>query len=391
MTGHLRDHLDHTPPATAPKHPGGYHFEHAGDTITIGTPTTTPPQADTWRALLAAEGYDPDQYHVNEQTGVHHRKWQQTPGGEFLHYYRFTAVRNDAKAWNIDDITAAINKRRPLKPKQRTNGTALVVNLADWQAGADHGGGPAPLLERINRLGPAVTQRWRNLRQIGIGLDRLIVHSLGDMGESCDGHYPQQLYRTHLNYEEQREFVIHATDMLLDSWAQLAPIDVYAVPGNHGEHRSNGKSNTDFRDNVDVGVWVNLAHAYSKNPDRYSHIRFRTPPGQDLDLTYSHDGYLTCLIHGHQARGGGDPAKKIDTWWRGQMAGLRPAGDAQLLVSGHYHHFRLINQGPRFHAMAPALCGSQDWWTNTAGLDSPPGTLTYTLTGDGPADWQIIH
>lgn len=389
----LRKQLD-TEPARKPRpaHKPGYEVEATGSTVSIGTALPKPPQADTWRKLLEAEGYDPDAYHVNEETGVHHRKWQQTEGGDFLHYFRFTAVRNDAKGWDVSKLIKAVGKRKARAVKEHTPGAALVVCLADWQVGADHGGGPEPLMERIRHLGPAVTQRWKDLRKVGVDLTTLYVHSMGDMGEGCDGHYAQQTYTIQLDGEEQREFVIHAADMLLEQWALFAPrIAVYAVPGNHGENRKGGKSFTTFRDNVDTGVWVNLAHAYSKNPERYGHVQFHTPTGNDLSMTYDHDGFITALAHGHQAFGGGDPAKKMDTWWRGQMAGMQPAGDADLLVTGHWHHARLAQQGARTHFMAPALCGSQSWWTNAAGLDSPPGTLTYTISSAGWDNVKIIE
>ncbi len=393
MTGKLRKHLD-TQPARRQrgKHPEGWEpgYHDDGNTVTVTTKLTQPPQADTWRALLEAEGYDPDQYHIKADHGVQHRKWQQREDGEYLRYFRFTAIRNDAREWDLDDLIKLVRKRKkrnkPADPQ--TGGAALVVNLADWQAGADHGGGPEPLAERIQALGPAVIQRWRHLRKTGVPLDRLYIHSGGDMGENCAGHYAQQAFRTTLTMEEQREFVIHALDSLIEQWLGLAPISVYAIPGNHGEQRLNDKSFTDFRDNVDIGVWVNLAHAYSKNPERYGHIQIHTPVGQDLHLTYEHDGYITTLIHGHQALGGGDPAKKLDTWWRGQMAGMQPPGDADLLITNHFHHFRIVQQGRRTHMMCPALCGTQDWWVNASGLDSPPATLTYVVTGNG---WDHIH
>lgn len=391
----LRKHLDTAPARKARrKHPAGWEpgYEDTGSTVTLTAAMPQPPQADTWRELLRAEGYDPDEYHVAETHGVQHRKWQQREGGDYLRYFKFTAVRNDATRWNADDLIARVQKRRALKPKPSTGTHALVVCLSDWQMGADHGGGPGPLIERINQLGPAVVARWRELRKLGIPLDTLYVHSGGDMGEGCGDHYAQQTYTVHLNHEEQREAVRAGLDMLIDQWAPVVPrIAVYAVPGNHGEYRKAGKSYTDLRDNVDVGVWVDLALAYSKNPGRYGHVQIHTPPDQELELTYSHEGFITTVIHGHQARSGGDVMKKMETWWKGQMAGQRPAGDADLLSTSHYHHFRISQQGPRTHMMCPALCGSQDWWVNMSGLDSPPGTLTYTLSKDGWDNLQIIE
>ena len=392
--GKLRNQLD-TDPASRkrPKHPDGWApgYVDTGDRIEVATTLTSKPQSDVWRQLLEDEGYNPDEYHIAEPDGVQHRKWQQRPGDDYLYYFKFTAVRNHRREWDPTKLVNSITKRPPLKPKQVKGGAALVVNLADWQAGADHGGGPEPLTERINALGPKVVKRWRDLRKIGIPLDTLYVHTMGDMGEGCSDHYPQQTHTIHLDGEEQREYVIHALDMLLDTWAPLAPkIAVYAIPGNHGENRKDGKSFTTFRDNVDVGAVVNVAHAFSKNPDRYGHIQFHTPTGNELSMTYEHDGFLTGLIHGHQARRGGDIPKKMKSWWQDQQFGSQPIGDADLLVTAHYHHFRAIREGVRTHFMCPALCGSQDWWNNATGLDSPPGTLTYTIDRTGWSNLEVL-
>lgn len=390
----LRKGLDSEPyRRRKPKHPDGWTpgYIDTGSSVEMAGTVSAKPQPDEWRAMLEAEGFNPDEFHVKEPDGVQVRKWQQRPGDEFLYYFKFTAVRNHKQAWDPTKLINSINRRPPLKRKPATGGTALVVNLADWQAGADHGGGEGPLLERINRLGPAVVQRWRDLRKMGVPLDTLYVHTMGDMGEGCDGHYAQQSFTVRLDAEEQREFVIAAVDMLLDTWASLAPrIAVYAIPGNHGENRKGGKSFTTFRDNVDVGAIVNVAHAFSKNPGRYGHIQFHTPVGNDLSMTYEHDGFVTGLIHGHQARSGGDIPKKMENWWKSQMYGAQPIGDADLLVTAHYHHFRVVQQGVKTHFMCPALCGTQDWWTNATGLDSPPGTLTYTIDRKGWSNLEVL-
>lgn len=374
-----------------PKHPEGWEpgYVDDGDALTVSGESVGRPQPAAWRDMLEAEGFDPDEFRIKGELQV--RKWQQRPDTRFLYYYRFTVVRNDAPVWDPKALTSAIRKRPSLRRKPVGGGHALVVNLADWQAGADHGGGPEVLLERINLLGPAVVRRWRDLRKMGVPLDRLYVHFMGDLGEGCDGHYPQQTFTVHLDGEGQREFIIAAADMLLDSWASLAPrISVYAVPGNHGENRRGGKSFTTFRDNVDVGAIVNVAHAFSKNPGRYGHIQFHTPVGNELSMTYEHDGFVTGLIHGHQARSSGDVPKKMEAWWKSQMYGAQPIGDADLLVSAHYHHFRVARQGVKTHMMCPALCGRQDWWTNATGLDSPPGTLSYTVSKFGWNNLEVL-
>lgn len=110
-----------------------------------------------------------------------------------------------------------------------------------------------------------------------------------------------------------------------------------------------------------------------------------------MTLTFEHDGLIIGLAHGHQAGfGSGDPRAKIDRWWRGQMAGQQPIGDADILITGHYHHPWMQMIGRRTHFGCPALDGGSDWFRNTAGVDSPPGVLTFTVTGDGWSHFQLL-
>ena len=399
MTATFRDALDTMAKPVGPRHvhPNGFTpgLHDRGDAIELIGSQDSKPQPEEWRELLTNEGYDPDEFRLDER-GLEIRKWQQRAGDDFLYYYKFKIVRSIANEV-LDHLSTkleAVKKRRPLTARTGLGEhAAFVVNLADWQAGASHGGGPDELANRIAEIGPAVLRRVSDLRKIGFKIDKLIVHSLGDMGEGCSAFSPMSIYQLELTDEEQRQFLLESYDSLIDQWVgQFDQITIYAVPGNHGEKRRTGEKTgfTDYRDNTDTGVWANLAWMHDKNPERYGHVSTHLPTGQDLHLTYEHDGFITCLIHGHQARGGTTPVAAIQKWWKSQMDGMTSAGDANMIVAGHHHHLRVAQPGPRTVVVAPALCGRQDWWMNHAGLDSPALTLTYLLTGDGWSQMEMI-
>ena len=149
----------------------------------------------------------------------------------------------------------------------------------------------------------------------------------------------------------------------------------------------NGRSYTDFADNRDVAVFEDVALALQENEDAFGHVRFYVPD-RELTQTINVDGLHVGIVHGHQFGGGANQEQKALNWWRGQMEGQHPIGTADMLISGHFHHLRVVQRGPRTWIQAPALDGGSEWWTNQTGLDSPPGTLTFTIR-DG--EWDHLR
>jgi predicted phosphodiesterase len=266
------------------------------------------------------------------------------------------------------------------------------VAMADWQVGKGDGDGVKGTMDRLADMVGLVEDRWRDLRKIGVPLDTIYPCWMGDLRESCNGHYAQQQFRTTLNNRDQRKVIRWAVDRAVDSWARMAPqVACKVVGGNHGEERDAGKSHTDFADNVDVAVIEDVAYAYSKNPDRYGHVSWAIP-SDDLTATFEHDGLVIGLAHGHQAGfGSGDPRTKIHNWWRGQMDGQLPIGDADVLVTGHYHHPWMIQRGKRTHIGCPALDPGSDWFRNQTGMDAPPGTMSFVVEGGRWHSLEILR
>jgi hypothetical protein len=97
------------------------------------------------------------------------------------------------------------------------------------------------------------------------------------------------------------------------------------------------------------------------------------------------------FTHGHIARGGANPAAKIEKWWTGQVMGFQPVADARILVTGHYHHLLVIESTGRTHMQCPAMDGGSGWWTESTGQHSPAGMLTFLAgSGCGPRGWSDL-
>jgi UDP-2,3-diacylglucosamine pyrophosphatase LpxH len=65
--------------------------------------------------------------------------------------------------------------------------------------------------------------------------------------------------------------------------------------------------------------------------------------------------------------------------------------DAQVLISGHYHHTNLRSQQGRHLFICPSLMAVGDWWANATGMRSDPGTLTFVIGADGWSNLEVLR
>ncbi len=368
------------------KHPKGWEpgFEWDGRKGTLIADPLYGPVSPEFEALMAELGFDPATHEIVGPIQV--RRWQQRPGDEYLYYHRATiALRTSDVEPDVDALLAEVSRRRPRKPIETTvTGAGLVVSIADIQIGKSDGDGVEGTVARLNQMICDVEARWKALRKIGVPLTTLYPCFMGDLFEGCQGHYAQQPFRTELTIRDQRKVLRAFIDSALDRWASFAPqVAVKVIGGNHGEERDgSGRSFTTFADNKDVAVVEDVAYAFSKQRDRYANVSFAIP-NDDLTLTFQHDDLIVGLAHGHQCGfGSGDPKAKIDRWWRGQMAGQQPIGDADVLITGHFHQAFMQTIGRRTHFGSPALEGGSDWYRNVAGMENKPGVLSFVLSGN---------
>lgn len=374
-----------------PQHPTGWEpgvqlYESGGILVPQPRPhdgSVVRPEQEHWADHIRRAGIDPDLVEVQEPVEI--RTWDMAIGNgevQTMVYFRARLVTRDRKRAD-DELRAWVRKWRPLRRDHPAGGDhSLIVCWADTQIGKDDGDGTVGTVERWTNSHGLVLDRYRELRKAGLDLDRIVVASLGDIVEGCSGFYAQQPYRVELNTREQRRTARQVIVSGLKAFSDVAPVTVLAVGGNHGEVRNDGKSFTDFADNIDVAVIEDAADILAEN-ERFDDVSFHIPRA-DLTQTIDLHGTVVGLAHGHQARiGGAKPAQKIETWWQGQMKGRQPIGDADVLLTGHYHHLLIQSIGPRTHMQAPALDGGSEWWTDIAGTDSPAGVLTFTVGSDG--------
>lgn len=342
-----------------------------------GTVTTDAIKGEPeWADVLRKWDLDPEEFQVVEP--VLFNSWGGEDGTN-NRQFKAKVVRRTHAAADLEPLIAQAMRH---KPKKRNYDGEAVLNvvLADWQIGkADHGG-VEETIRRVLEAKESVISRARELRKIGRPVARLNVLWTGDSVEGCLGHYPSQTYAVELDRRDQVKVTRRLLSDSLQAWSKhFEEITVAAVAGNHGENRSTGKAFTGAQDNDDLAVVEQVAEILAANPDAFGHVRFALARDA-LTLTVPACGWIVGITHGHVATRGNGAEAKLQRWWEGQAAGRQPIGDADILVTGHYHHLRVADWGGCVWLQAPAMEGGSEWFRQATGQVSQIGTLTFVTT-----------
>lgn len=360
-----------------------------------GTITTGPMEGETapdWDHVLRIWGLDPARFRVVEP--VRFNVWGD-PDGVLNRQWKGNVVsRGPDLGVDTEEIIAEISKHKPRKaaPLHTGEGVWNVV-LADWQIGKSEGGGSAGTVARVLDKIDRAEGRIRELKRLGRDLGTLQILWTGDSVEGCVGHYEMQTFSVDLDRREQNKVVRRLLIKAIERWAPLfESVRVVAVGGNHGENRSSGgKSYTSFGDNDDLGVVEAVQDALEMNPEVYGHVQFILPPDH-LTVTVDTAGWILGLTHGHTAKVSGAGVEgKLQRWFERMAATKQPIGDADILVTGHYHHLRQADWGGCHWLQAPALDGGSEWWRLMGGGVSQAGLLTFaTYPERRVADLEVL-
>jgi hypothetical protein len=362
-------------------HPTGW--EPGVDTakgVIVAPPTADAQPPNDWTEILHELKLDPDRWQVDSDT-VNVRTWDTNVGdGQIVRLFYYKAEvrpRHTETDVDIDLLMRRISKHRYRRQTKTATDRGMVVCLADWQAGPD----PEGLVAEVLRLKDRVVDRLKTERP-----SMLYVVGMGDLVESCDGHYQMQTFATGaggLNgRRDQIKLVRRLLVELVSEWSRhVDRLVLSSVPGNHGENRRSGKAFTTFEDNDDLAVVEQVGEILSANVDVYGHVRTVIPDG-DMALVLDVCGTVVAFAHGHQARKGSTPQQKMLNWWKDKAHAQHPVGDASVLCTAHYHHAQLHEDGPRVWMQCPAMAQSR-WWEEGGGPRTATGTLTFMVGPDG--------
>jgi predicted phosphodiesterase len=365
--------------------------------ITTGTLNETPKQ---WDDILRSRGLDPEVFEVVSDTmkWCSWDGWTKTADGETEPSicYSFKAEIRKRRPAEVADVSLeelykSVQKIKPKKFKGDGEST-FVVALSDWQTGNKDGGGVSKQLEAVASLTESIPQRIADLRKIGHSIGHVVVLGMGDLVEGCSGHYPAQQFRVELDRRDQVKFVRRAIRDILVAVAPTAPqVSVVAIPGNHGENRQNGKSITSVHDNDDVAVFEQVAEILAMNPDAFGHVGFRLSR-DEVALGISVSGHILAVTHGHVTKPGSNAAQALWNWWERQSMGRAYpcVADADILISGHYHHLNVKEQENRALFVCPSLTQVGDYFADSYGVRTACGTLSMVVTPDGWGELNLL-
>jgi hypothetical protein len=291
--------------------------------------------------------------------------------------YRFIVEPAPVTSTSIDGIEILNALKRSPKTKRRMSGDGtLVLNLNDTQIGKDAGGGTDATIERVDNYFHLAAQRAKEVRnQVG----DLVILLGGDLVEGCS-IYPNQSFQID---RDRRAQIRTMTGIVLDMLDRFAPefptVRVLAVPGNHGEHRLQGKR-VNRHDNDDQLVAEAAAMAAERD-QKLSHVAFNIAY-EEPAVTADIQGHILAVTHGsvYGKTGTGSPALKAYSWFKNMAAGRYPAGDASILVGNHFHHDVITNFGSLLFIQNPAMDGGSPEFADYSGTDCAPGMSTWLMT-----------
>jgi hypothetical protein len=378
------------------KHPHGWEPGYEWDgSAGVLTTTPLPEQPKTWDEFIRDAGLDPAEVEVDGPVQV--RGWDMPTGGGNLiraHYYRLTLRRRTSPGLPdlpvIMRLAKAAARRKAKTPPDELPERAVVAVFADPQTGKTASrGGTAELLARtaeaMERLGNYIADA--NAQQ-GVWLDA------GDAVESFE-NTSAQATTNDLSIMGQVEVATALQFDGIDLMCKLLPRVVAAGVGSNHCRWRNGKNQLGTpADDWGLHMLRQIQHWTDRlAPDQYEHLTVLGPKRHDETLALDVCGTIIGLAHGHQV----NQPNQIPDWWSRQTHGGQPISDADILVTGHFHHLRVepVGRNPhkdrsRWWMQAPTMDNGSDWYRLRKGYDSDPGLLVFQVTRDGWDGLRIL-
>jgi hypothetical protein len=379
----LADALDAPPAVDGPRE--NAEIEYGDDGKPVGgefTGIRSEGKLTNWDHVFEKFDLSPDDFEIIGNT-VRASTWQQsrrTDDGDrdIVNLYSYRAMfRRKSETLDLPALFAAARGRKHAQLTPAGNDRTMVVVLSDVQAGkVGSRGGTPELIERLAGVRAALEKRLRARRP-----SRIVLAEAGDIFENFEsGGNPS--FTNDLSLAQQMDLAGTIVFEFVKLCSRFAPVDVLTVTSNHTAWRS-GKQNLG-RPGDDLGLHV---HRQVAKLAAASGLRatWHFPAEYDDSISYEVGGVTLGMVHGNQF----SPGKAVE-WWQKQQHGGQPVADADVLITGHYHHLVIQPTGrstrtgrAKWWLQAPTLDNGSDWFRNLAGDDSDPGLLVFDLTADG--------
>ena len=374
------EHDDPTPPRA--QHPKGWEpgVVMLGDTGTVNTgPMLAPP--NDWADVLAVWNLDPAEYEVLEP--VQFRAWDAnlgrdndgSPRVQRFYYYRANVQRRTGRL-DVGDLIRR-SRRKDRAPKEPAAGRVFGFAVGDLQIGEwSKDGGSAAVIERFYVYLDQALDVYRAQRKNGTAGGDVVLPWLGDCVQGTNSQGGALVMRLDLTPTQQQQAVETMMADAVERFSKVADrVQLVGIPGNHDETtRIAGKMATRYDDSWAVkAAWSVAETARRAN---WANVTVRTPDVDELTVTLDLGGTIVGMLHGHQWSG---EASKGHPWLGGQAHGRQPVGDADVILTGHRHHWYMETLGHRTVIVVPSVAGDSAWWRHAKGTPTIPGALTFTL------------
>ena len=342
--------------------------------------------------LLTAHGFDPELHMI--VGGVRSTSWDvyipqknQGEDGEWkdkFYAFRFNTVERPQGRVNIDELLEVLERTTEpsVRPSVASHGASYIHAWGDLQLGKADGDGTEGTIARFMA---SVQQGVATLKERYGHVGHIHLAFVGDCVEGFNSQKGTNAWRTELTITEQvrilRRLMLHA----IKEYAPYADrVTVVSVPGNHDRAMPDThKTRSDDSWAIEALVAVQDALELS---GRYEHVECYVPGVDDEAVTLTVGGRVITHIHGHQCR----QEAKLWDWWKGQNFGDLHAGEADILIHGHWHHWHSEAKGRRTIIGLPSLEELSAWWRNQTGEVGNPSGITFTLTNGTIGDINFV-
>ena len=357
----------------------------------------------TWDEFIRDAGLDPEEVEIVGDVQL--RGWDsikrevdedgnQVSNKVRMHYYRITVRRRSQALPDLQNLILSARQACPHQLVGSRSDSAMVVVLGDWQVGKalSSRGGTPELMERL----ASYLEQVKTLAQLW-GCKESALLDAGDIIEGIEsgGGLDSQLSTNDLSLMDQVDVAAVMEFEFLKLLADTHDkVSFASVGSNHCRYRR-GKTNLG-RPIDDWGIFIakQIKHRLDDNPDRFGHVKTYVPAPNDESLTVDLAGLRVGLAHGHQSSN----PDRVPDWWAKQTHGGQPVWSADLLVTGHFHHFRVqptgmhpIHRRSKWWIQAPTADAGSDWFRLAQGSDSEPGMLVFRVDGSGWHDLTLLR
>lgn len=325
--------------------------------------------------LLKLAGHDPDRVRIVGKIGQWVKEQPPGPDGEdrepLVSYY-FQVQATDI-GFDLPALYQEMKGYKPPTPKERGTDRIAAPIIADMQVGkVDSRGGTKELLERLEERRARLADWLKRYKP-----DRILLLDAGDAVESFE-NVAAQAFTNDLSFPDQVDLAATENLKFLKLCQKFAETEAMACTSNHGAWRNGKQQLGKPGDDWGLHIWKRIA--------RETGVTLHIPDEWSESVTVDMNGTILGLTHGHQV----SRPDQIPLWWAKQTHGGQPIGQADVLVTGHFHHFRAQPTGrnpytgrSKWWFQAPTLDNGSSWWRNHAGDDSDPGLLVLGFDSEG--------